>query len=294
MLDCISMVANTEPMYPYNSTKSFIWRGLWFNPAFIRGAENIKGFESEFKGLRIFLEYTKIKISNSLHKFYKGDNYSDFTFSEMAKAIDEVCNKFEIPANEWVIKKLEFGFNIITQKPAKEYLLCFHSFKEKEFDKMKKGGKKYGMKCSLTEYFIKFYDKSLEYKLHERIIIDENILRVEIGYNNKRKLPEKIQTLADLKVTSNIDTLYNELINIVRIIYYQEEKNFTNTAFDERVLFFASEHKNFLEVEKKENKNQLKTTKKKIKQIREKVLKKDFVEFLQKSLKDKYIQLFCS
>lgn len=153
MIDFIVIVASIEPFCTSNLFSPFEWKGLIFFPKFKKGI--LKGYESEYKGLRIVLYDNKIEISNSLHKFYKGNNHSDFSYSELKKAIGMICEKFTIKANSWEIKKMEFGFCIVTPQPANRYLNCFSEYHFREFEKMKYRIKDYGRKCFMSEYAIK-------------------------------------------------------------------------------------------------------------------------------------------
>ena len=133
MVDFIVMVAPIEPFYAFNSFNPFEWNGLKFYPKFKKGI--LKGFESEYNDLRVFLYYDKIQLSNSLHKFYKGNNYSNFTHSELTKAIQDICQMFEIEAEYWEIKKMEFGFNISHAQAANENIALFLEYKKESLKK---------------------------------------------------------------------------------------------------------------------------------------------------------------
>lgn len=292
MIDFIVMVARIEPFYAFNSFNPFEWNGLKFYPKFKRGI--IKGFESEYKGLRVILYYDKIQISNSLHKFYKGNNYSDFTHSELTNAIQGICQMFEIEAEYWEIKKLEFGFNIFTLKPAKEYIALFLKYKEREFEKMKHKQIDYGRKCFLSEYALKIYDKSLQCKVMNSVKISDKILRVEFCYNQRRKLPKQIKTLADLMDKDKFKELYKDLNEAFTKVIYNDEVDFTNSTNEERILFYASLNPDFIKVEEQINKTEAKAIRLRVKQLKERFLKKEFKKWFLKALSYKYIQLYCS
>jgi len=292
MIDFIVMVAPIEPFYAFNSFNPFEWNGLKFYPKFKKGI--LKGFESEYKDLRVILYYNKIQLSNSLHKFYKGNNYTDFTHSELIKAIHEICQMFKIEAEYWEIKKMEFGFNILTSKPAKEYLAFFMEYKEREFEKMKHRQIDYGRKCFLTEYALKIYDKSLQCKAMDSESISNKVLRVEFCYNQKRKLPKQIKTLADLIDKDKFKELFKDLNEAFIKVIYKDEVDFTNSTNEERILFYASLNPDFIKVEKQINKAETKVKRLKIKQLKERFLKKEFKKWFLKALSDKYIELYCS
>lgn len=292
MIDFIVMVANIEPFDAFNSINPFEWKGLNFYPIFKRG--NLNRFESEYEDLRVILYYNKIQVSNSLHKFYKGNNYTDFTHSELKKGIQEICQKFEVEAISWEIKKMEFGFNILTPKPAKEYISLFLQYKEREFEKMKYKQADYGRKCFLSEYALKIYDKSFQCKIVDSVKISDKTLRVEFCYNQKRKLPKQINTLADLMDKDKFKELFKDLNEAFTKVIYNDEVDFTNSTNVERMLFYASRNTDFIKVEEQINKTEAKAIRQKIKQLKERFLKKEFKKYFLKALSDKYIELYCS
>lgn len=292
MIDFIKIVAPIEPQYPFKSISPFEWQELTFVPKFKKGV--FKVFESEYKDLRVVLYYNKIELSNSLHKFYKGNNYTDFTHSELVNAIAEICIKFEIEAKCWEIKKMEFGFNIKTPQPANEYLDLFLEYKGREFEKMKHKQNNYGRKCFMSEYALKAYDKSYQCKVVDSIAISSKLLRVEFLYNQKRKLPEQIKSLADLIDREKIKELYKDLSEAFIKVIYDDEVDFSGSTNEERTLFYASLNPLYMKVEEGINKSEAKAIMKKIKQLKERFFQKTFKKWFLKALKDKYVELYCS
>lgn len=294
MVDFLKTSASIEPIYASNSFIPFEWKGMQFFPHFKKGF--LKGFESEYKGLRVYLRYDKITLSNSLHKFYKGNNYSDFTYSELSNAVNEICQKFEIDADQWKIIKMEFGFNVSTPKPAEEYIDLFMSYKEREFEKMKQKQKQkyYGRKCFFTEYDLKVYDKHLQTQIDDHFDIPNNILRVEFCYNQKRKLPKQIKTLFDLLDREKFKELYSDFKEAFSKVIYNDKVDFNHSTSVERLLFYASLNSNFIKVEEQINKVEAKAMKVKIKKLKERFFKKEFKQWFLQALSSKYIELYCS
>ena len=292
MIDFIVIVAPIKPFYHFNKLEPFEWNGLKFYPKFKKGF--LKGFESDYKDLKVSLFYDKIQLSNSLHKFYKDNNYSDFTHSELIKAIEKICQMFEIDAKYWEIKRMEFGFNILTIKPAKEYLTLFSEYKEREFEKMKHKQMDYGRKCFMYEYALKIYDKYFQCKENDKVEISDKMLRVEFCYNRKRKLPKQIKTLSDLMDREKFKELFKDLNDAFTKVTYNDEVDLSNSTNKERMLFYASLNSDFLKVEEQINKAEVKAIRLKIKQLKERFFKKEFKKWFLKALSDKYIELYCS
>lgn len=292
MIDFIVIIASIEPLWDFTSLNPFVWKGLEFYPKYKKG--KLIGFESDYKGLRVMLYYERIEVSNSLHKFYKGNNYSRFSYSELEKTIEIICKKFDIDARFWEIKKMEFGFVIVTPKPAVEYLNFFFQYKGNDFEKMKDKKTEYGRKCYMYAYALKVYAKSLQTKIMDNVVIPDDNLRIEFYYNEKRKLPKSIKTLNDLLDREKFKELFNELYQAFTIVVYKDEADLSNSTNEERLLFYASLNPDFLKFEEKVNKGAVKTIKSKIKQLRERFLRKKFKLWFLKSLKTKYIDLYCS
>lgn len=292
MIDFIKIVAPINPYRHFGISEQFEWKGLTFSPVFKKSL--LIGYESDYNGLRVMRYYNRIEVCNSLHKFYKGNNYTDFCYSEIKERINILCNKFGIVAKNWEIKKLEFGLNLITSNPAYQYLSRFLEYKGREFEKMRDNQIVYGRKCYMSEYALKVYDKHIQTKMKDKISIPENTLRVEFYYKQYRKLPKSIHYLSDLLYEERFKDLYKDLKEAIENIIYDDEYDFKNSTNEERMLFFASQNTEFLKVENQINKAEVKTIKKKIKQLKERFLKKDFRNNLSKLLNDKYINLYCS
>ena len=209
-----------------------------------------------------------------------------------------LCEKFNIEASRWEILKLEFGFNIQTPLPAKTYVPLFLWCKKNIFQNVMYKNKCFERKSYFTEYAVKSYDKAEQLKQQrEKIIISENLLRIEKCYEQKRRLPLKVTTLADLQKESGIKSLYGDFEKTINQIVFAGEYNYDElnaATLEEQSLFFAALHPDFLKVEKKLNKKELREMKANIRQLRERFFKKEFKSFLLKSLKDKYIKLYCS
>ena len=296
MIDYLCIEAIIKPPLPFTfgQKEPFEWLGIDFVPRYNKEVF-ITSYSGNYGGLHItILPYNRIRVENSLHKFHKGNNYSDFSHSEICNAIDELYDKFNISAECWEIKKLEFGFNIQVPQAAKNYVPLFLSYKEKKFHKVMNSNTLFEVKCFLTEYTIKAYDKTMQVWKQDNIKTNIDILRLEVCYNRKRKLPKGITTLEDLKSQEGIKFLYEDFENIIKKVVIREEYSLNDSSSEERQLFFASLNPEFWEVEKALNKKEEKALKAKIKILRERYSRKEVKQFLLKSLRNKYIFLFCS
>lgn len=295
MVDYIKIEAKIDRIYSENQYEPFGWNGIEFKPVFHKVAMVLlKGFEGEFLGLRVLVVRETIQVSNSLHKFFRGNNYGDLGFKELKKAIGVLCERFGIEPKGWIIKKMEIGFNLKTPKAALHYVDLFAKFKGKEFDKMRDIIKVYGRRCYMSEYSLKVYDKSSQTKLMYGTVVPDNILRLEISYNQHRKLPKGIFSLADILDGTIIKLAFDDLYRTYSKVEFKDEWDFTGSTEEERRLLFASMDVEYLKVEKRLNKDQLMRIKAKINQLKEKYCKKGFKEWVLKNLEDRYICFFCN
>lgn len=113
-------------------------------------------------------------------------------------------------------------------------------------------------------------------KIKDNVNIPDWRLRIEFCYNQKRRLPPSIKTLEDLLNKDKFKNLFEDFYKAFEKVTYADEIDFTGSTQEERTLFFASLNMDFLKEEKKINKEGMKTIKSKIKQLKERFLKKDF------------------
>ncbi|OJX28726.1 MAG: hypothetical protein BGO86_15560 [Chryseobacterium sp. 36-9] len=159
-----------------------------------------------------------VTIQGSLHKYYfNGDNSTDFTFSDLKSAINNLCNELNIDANKIRIQRLEFGFNIrdspINYDEIEDNLI---GYKLQPFEPYKIDGKNFGYHCQLQRFEIKIYDKSIQTGL------GESVLRFEYKVF-KMKHIEKIgiRFLSDLLNENKLKSLFKAFM-----------KDFSNVKMD--------------------------------------------------------------
>ncbi|MFV0419887.1 MAG: hypothetical protein ACK5KT_14300 [Dysgonomonas sp.] len=161
-----------------------------------------------------YLEGSLHAFSNALngltHKNEKRKwvNYNDFTFRDLIKVLDILEKKLGYDLSQTTISTCELGYNINTSVPAKEFIdkhvlmykLRYPCYDPKYKEKMKI------KKCDLENYYLKIYDKSLQFGL------SEHILRFEIGFRSDELRECDIHSLADLADEDRLDLLHNSLM----------------------------------------------------------------------------------
>ena len=161
----------------------------------IDGSGVIKWSKAKYRHL-VFTIYPagRVVIDGSLHKYWKDENYSDFSFTELRECIYDLILSFQIPLTA-EIQNIEFGVNITT--PFNPFEFCENVIAywdgKKEFKPMDECSPVIGFECNRYEYCIKVYDKGLQNKKAV------NILRFEQATTRMRAIAAAgIRTLLDL------------------------------------------------------------------------------------------------
>lgn len=153
-------------------------------------------------------------ILGSIHKYKnifedKGNqNYNDFSFCQIQQVIRELLVKYKI-GNDTSITNLEFGFNLVVEKDPKliidnNVLMNNYKSPNKNLKFLGRGNYK---EFQLSDYCIKIYDKTKQYRLNS------NILRVELKITRKRFLQKlDIYSLEDLMYNWTYAKLFEDFI----------------------------------------------------------------------------------
>jgi len=165
---------------------------------------------AEYYGLKFELFNNQyLWLKGSLHKYWSVintghlTNYDDFSISDLIQVIHDISKKFNLDPNKIYLHGLEFGVNIkvpfIPRKFLKENLINYKgkSKRTEEFN-----GKGYLVEFERSNYYIKIYDKSLQY------LLQWNILRFEIKARKMEFIHKSgIVTLTDLCDISKLKEL---------------------------------------------------------------------------------------
>jgi len=204
---------------------------------------------SETRGLKIEITESKnkplpeVKIMGSLHKFSQGNNYKDFSFTDLERTIQCLREFLQIEPESLCIHQIEFGVNIepVFQTQFVINQMLSHAGKEYELRDYQNTG--YLKRFRRAQFEIKIYDKGNQNKLTERI------LRVEIKVSRMAYLHNKgigIKTIADLlnpalypKLKSLLIEDLNKLIFTddrinLRQVYKPKDRNFLSEAANPR------------------------------------------------------------
>jgi len=166
--------------------------------------------EAEYRGLIFTDKKSHIEVKGSLHKFYNhgNQNYDDFNFAKIKRAIYILSEQPGIVINRARLTNLEIGVNIITEFNPSELLNSLINHRGKQFT-LQTGKKKEYRECEHEQYYIKIYNKGLQYGL------SKYILRIEVKFI-KMEIPNKsgIYFLSDLLDVSKIKKLNGKFLDI--------------------------------------------------------------------------------
>lgn len=188
-------------------------------------------YASTIKNLKFTYAGKQLKITGSLHKYAKENNYSLFTYEEAKNVLNELFDIVGIPLKQFVVTSIELGVNIQLDKDVAYYLHTIHSYKSNRFIPMtplKGTSKLKGCKCVFSEYSIKFYDKTFEairkgrMAVHEREKVPTNLLRYEIQLSRKQ-----LKSLGFTNVTGQ---------NLLSPLHYTRFKRLMKRIFDKIVF----------------------------------------------------------
>ncbi len=203
-------------------------------------------------GIHIRRRYDALEAYLSMHKFkeslqgFKG-NHTDFCFSEYFETIGYLCELIKCHPLETYIMKMENALNIDVDESAIFYINSVKSFKyTTEFIPMISNHKKYGVKCFLSEYNIKFYDKTFESLFNQGLLIpNRNILRFETQYKRNKPFKKTVQTLQDLLDKNKVYCLGKQLLKKFNQVHFDEVYHSDDLTAQERQLIYAGVSANF-------------------------------------------------
>ena len=180
-------------------------------------------YAGKLRNLSIIYAGERLQISGSLHKFMKGNNYSLFAYKEVKSALAILEKYVGITLDRFIVTQLELGVNFQMANEVEKYFPLFHSYKKHPFFYMaplKGTSKLRGCKCAMTDYTIKFYDKTFEVIRSGRIpkkdhaMIPHNIMRYEISITRKQLKYEGLKNVTGENLLSDLHyTKFKKLMN---------------------------------------------------------------------------------
>lgn len=240
-----------------------------------------------YRNLRFALfKSNRIEIRGSLHKYWKGENFSDFSFSDLKKCLNDLQEKFRIDLSEARISNVEFGVNVSPIFNPYEFCENLIVYKGEPFQRMRvrNGKPNIGFECGLNQYSVKIYDKGKQY------LKTENILRVEIPVCRMAYLSGVgIKNLSDLKEKTVLKALGRVLLECYSNVVVNDNtvRKARLSANEKRIYSLCSNPKEW----ELFNRKQRYKRKKQFERIVSKYGKRNWKEETAKMISDKWAML---
>ncbi len=194
----------------------------WVQPFKERTGETKDQHDAKYHGMSFEIKAGRyLNISGSLHKHWnsingKGEqNHNDFSRYDLSATIETFCKTFDLDPDNCKIENFEFGVNITPPIPVTDILNAVIHHKGKQFNWAQDQKMNY-LECKHTQYYVKVYDKGLQYGQGE-------ILRFEVKTRKMEYVSRaKIKTLSDLLKCENLAVLGSMLKDDFKLILFDD------------------------------------------------------------------------
>lgn len=193
----------------------------------------------------------RLRFEGSLHKLYnrlnkKRGNHNDFNFDNLNFIIKWLEDALLCDSLNMRIRFIEIGLNLKMNFDIEVYLKNIKSFKKSKPFVQMPNNKDYGRECRLTQYKLKFYDKTFESDRHQGINTTSNLLRFEVVYNKMKPIGTIIQTLNDLQNNTKYKLIKEKLRRIFNQVEFGcVEMDTSKLKETDRMLYFAGFNETF-------------------------------------------------
>jgi len=175
---------------------------------------------AEYNGLKFKRKSGKIFLSGSLHRYFNEGqhNYNDFHYNDLKNVLNDIKTRFKLNLDTTEIENVEVGINLVIPYSPDKVINSLVLHRGQPFCKFPKGR---GVECSHAQYYIKVYDKGLQFKL------SENVLRLEIKVIKMQFLQSQnipLRTLNDLLNTDILQGLGELLTRTIEEIIWTDSK----------------------------------------------------------------------
>lgn len=238
VLDNLTLVKNqTHNKVFFVDRETINYRDVLYKPK-ISDFNEVTRYEASVRNLKIYVYPDRIKLVNSIHKFWHGWNCTDFFICEIAEAIEAVSDITGVSWMDSTVKKLEWGVNV--KLDPKPIINSFLSYKFKPFFAMVDKGDMYGVFCEYDEYLLKAYDKQYE-SWKNGSVRTEPLLRWEIGakekyLNRMLGVPPVLNTVTEM---SNLRKLADHSVNLFRSSIRNKTMNLHKLSVTQKKIIAA-------------------------------------------------------
>jgi len=153
-----------------------------------------------------------IELSGSLHKYYNDGkhNYNQFGRKEAEIALKRLIEVSGLELPYFKLESVEVGVNLMPPIPSDDIINNALMYKRKPFEAKYCTDEGNYRQVTLSEYWVKLYNKRLHYEI-QGYDIGHEILRFELKINKMRMLAKyRVFTLEDLM--NNIEDIARDLL----------------------------------------------------------------------------------
>lgn len=255
MIDELNTIIQIKPPLEViqQTKKTFIANGIKFIPKW-NPINDFITYNGMLGNLRLSINYDKLSIKNSWHKFYKGNNYSDYSFTDLQKTYEKLESELDISIIDADIKRIAYGCVIKTN--SKNEYSKWKFLRTKEPYPIHNKGIQYGNSFNFNEYKVKGYDKTYEVWKHDGIRIESDLFRFEkeINYLKYLRRTIPIYKVKDVLNKEILIRLSNDLLKTYKMIEKDQQYNLKGLTTKE-LYSLAIMKDNAIRNEFKENHN---------------------------------------
>ena len=185
--------------------------------------DKVLSYSYKLENLKLFLVGNKLTIQNSLHKYYKGNNYTPFSYDEFTDAVAQLSDTVQTDLTNALIPKFEFGINIPVANEPNFYLQDIEAYQPKAIVPLDSSNRRANLYYNSERLRLKIYNKTVVAN------IPNNMLRLEITRNSKSKYLQQIQSIENLLNINNYIILKDELLNHFNKLQFKQSFSLDNS-----------------------------------------------------------------
>ena len=223
------IVENLPNEFLAGELKYIHWAGYKWRPIDNKKS-NVIGYQTNLNNLNLKLYGSELQIENSLQKFFMGNNYENFSFTQVLTAFEKLNKLLPIDIYKTQVKRIDVGA-VINHNTEQEYNRWLE-YKGKIPIAMIKRNTVYGKEFRQTNNKFKVYDKTFETKQTTDVKLQEALMRLELQGNNRyfnnRTNPIGLYTVADL-----IDPMKFKLLTTDFLNFYNDIRKKPNFDFSQ-------------------------------------------------------------
>jgi hypothetical protein len=294
MVDDLKIEIPIEPPIEFKEkvTYPFQLNGFVFSPDFNKNGD-VVSYSGHCRNLFVKMISGKLLVMNSWHKFYHGENYSDFTWEELQGCLEILSEIFGDEFWKSRITKLTVSVNLSID--AEQVISRLISFDGSPMEPMRPRNSRsvYGKRFATANYNVKVYNKEFEMDRVEKVEIPPT-LRIEKEmklpyFQKRRKNPIKIYTPMDLLDAKSFDMLAFELYSVVWSLgfSYGIDPMVVQDFHDATVVVFMGDPDYRKVLKKKSNYRTYKNHERRYEELRNEFKVENYNEILSALLEDK-------